>query len=79
MWIPAPCAVHLGRNSDGRPALAPFVARARRLMPKVDALTISGAEHDLPVSQPEPVDELIMEFLADGRDCPAFGPNVGVC
>lgn len=40
------------------------LARARRLIPHVDASVIAGAAHDLPVTRAEIVDQRILEFLS---------------
>lgn len=39
-------------------------ARARRLIPRVDASTIPGAAHDLPVTRAEIVDQRLLDFLS---------------
>jgi len=44
----------------------PATARAKKLIPNIQAELIPRASHDLPVSQPEPVNRKILEFLNAG-------------
>lgn len=45
----------------------PALARAKKLIPNIQAELIPQASHDLPVSQPETVNRKILEFLKAAR------------